>query len=149
MRMSKDTRSSFVHFMQQGLVAAACLLAASLEATAQTGDTISLARLTGAWRVTAVDLQPGGEIQALTQNDPADMGAILDISTERLKWRPGKGSAFSDVCEGPFLEPDATLACAKGNFGYAGATLKIVGPRLRLEWYDNAILTLSKVPPPR
>jgi hypothetical protein len=148
MRMSTDTRPSFVHFMRQGLAATACLLAASLDATAQTGDSTSLSRLTGAWRVTAVDLQPGKDIQALTKNDPADMGAILDISTERLKWRAGKGSAFSDVCEGPFLEPDATLACTKGNFGYAGATLKVVGPRLRLEWYDNAILTLSKVPPP-
>jgi hypothetical protein len=144
--MSTDTRSSFVHFMQQGLAVIACLLAASLEAKAQ--DSNQLNRLTGAWRVTAVDLQPGGEVQALIKNDPSDMGAILDISTERLKWRPGKGSTFSDVCEGPFLEPDATLACTKGNFGYAGATLKAVGPRLRLEWYDNAILTLSKVPPP-
>jgi hypothetical protein len=145
--MSTDTRSSFVHFMQQGMVATACLLAASLEAMAQS-DSTTISRLTGAWRVTAVDLQPGGEVQALIKNDPADMGAILDISTERLKWRSGKGSAFSDVCEEPFLEPDATLACTKGNFGYAGATLKVVGPRLRLEWYDNAILTLSKVPPP-
>jgi hypothetical protein len=38
----------------------------------------------------------------------------------------------------------APIICAKGAFGYEGATVTIAGRRLRLEWYDNAILTRAR-----
>jgi hypothetical protein len=104
----------------------------------------TFSRLAGAWRVVKVDLEPA-TVQALRENDPEDMGAILEITPDRLSWRPGKGKAFTDVCDGPSLATDGSVACDTGVFGYAGAKLKIIGSRIRLGWYDNAILTLERV----
>jgi hypothetical protein len=82
--------------------------------------------------------------QALRTNDPADLGAVLDITPDRLSWRPGKGDSFSDICDGPRMTSGGAIVCAKGVFGYPGATLTVAGNRMRLEWYDNAILTLER-----
>jgi hypothetical protein len=127
-------------------MAAAIYLLAGLHDAAAEGpccDSNLLSRAAGLWRVITVELKPA-PLQALGPNDPADLGAILEISPNRLSWRPGKGDAFSDVCEAPQLTCDGEISCAKGFFGYPGATLKIINSRIRLEWYDNAILTLDR-----
>jgi hypothetical protein len=108
----------------------------------------SFSNFIGEWRVVGVELA-GGSVQALKKNDPADMGAILEITSNQLRWRPGKGDAFLDVCEGPRLKPDETVGCEKGAFGFHGAKLTVVGQQLRLQWYDNAILILEHVPSKR
>jgi hypothetical protein len=103
-----------------------------------------LAPLVGSWRVVSVDLKPA-LVQALAPNDPADLGAVLVVSIDRLSWQPGKGDAFSDVCEAPHLGQDGTVSCDKGSFGFPGATLTTSGQGIRLEWYDNAILNLERI----
>lgn len=125
--------------------ALSCLLVSSLGRAAQTasGDQPSMSDLLGAWRVVSVEVADG-PVQALRKNDPSDMGAVLDIMPDRLSWRPRKSHSSSDVCEGPRLSLSGTVTCAKGVFGYAGATMKKIGKRLLLEWYDGAILTLER-----
>jgi len=126
------------------LFAHAILVVTSAQAQTPTQqDADALSRLAGAWRVVKVGVRPA-PVQALVENDPEDMGAVLDIAPERLSWRPGKGAAFTDVCESPRLAADGSIGCAKGAFGYAGAKLKVIGSRIRLDWYDNAILTLKR-----
>lgn len=102
-----------------------------------------LAALAGRWKVTAVHVQPG-EVQALVENDPADMGAVLEISRERLSWQPHDGGTFTDVCTGPRLTLDGQVSCTSGDFGPPGARLVAQGDTVQLDWYDGAMLNLTR-----
>ncbi|MBB5728680.1 hypothetical protein [Sphingomonas prati] len=84
-------------------------------------------------------------VHALDQNDPADMGAVLDIGADRLAWRPRKAGFFSDVCTGPRLEADAAVTCREGAFGPPDLRLAVVGERIEFGWYDGARLVLERV----
>ncbi|MFD1950397.1 hypothetical protein ACFSGX_06415 [Sphingomonas arantia] len=90
---------------------------------------MSLRALAGAWRVTAVHVDTAG-VHALDEDDPADMGAVLDIGVDRLAWRPRKGGFFSDVCTGPALAADGTVTCREGAFGPPDLRLAVVGERI-------------------
>jgi hypothetical protein len=107
-------------------------------------DTVTFIRLAGSWKVVRVDLNPS-PVQALVKDDPQYMNAIVDITPARLSWRPGKNRSLSDICEEPKLASNSEINCGQGRFGFTGAKLRIVGEELRLEWYDNAILTLQRV----
>jgi hypothetical protein len=119
-----------------GLIA---LALASTMALAQA----KLADIAGRWEVTAVRLRPG-LVQALTDDDPGYMGAVLEISSQRLAFVVKKqGGTFDDVCVGPQWD-GARVHCASGAFGPPGSALSGLGEQLRLDWYDNAILTLRR-----
>ena len=111
-------------------------------AQAQTSTPTANALPVGTWEVVAVDLAPG-RIQALGKDDPAYMGAILDISFEKIAWRPHRDGELSDVCTGPRYD-SVRFNCSSGTFGPPGATATLAGSRLRLVWYDNARLVLQK-----
>ena len=101
-----------------------------------------LAALAGDWQVGAVHVDPDG-VQALSENDPAYMGAVLAISPGRLSWRPHPaGGTLSDVCDGPDLSADGAVHCRSGAFGPPGAKLAKTAGGLTLTWYDGATLTL-------
>jgi hypothetical protein len=99
--------------------------------------------LAGNWRVVGVRVAPG-PVQALSDDDPALMGAVLAISPERLAWQPHKGGFFTDTCPEPQIGPDGNIGCAEGQFGPPEAHLTSKGVRIQLDWYDGAILTLAR-----
>ncbi|RYY17540.1 MAG: hypothetical protein EON55_01930 [Alphaproteobacteria bacterium] len=111
-------------------------------APADQGDD-GLAALAGSWEVKAVHVRPG-DVQALSANDPADMGAILNISRDRLAWQPHDGGTFADVCTKPRLTLDGQVSCATGQFGPPGIRLVPQDDGLRLDWYDDATLILQR-----
>lgn len=115
--------------------------AASPAADEQLHD--GLTEMVGTWKVAAVRVKPS-DVQALTENDPTDMGAVLDISRDRLSWRPREEGTFSDACTGPKLTLDGQVSCKEGEFGPPGAQLVAKGDRLQLDWYDGATLELRR-----
>lgn len=94
--------------------------------------------------MTAVHVGTDG-VQALSENDPADMGAVLDVSPNRLAWRPREVSGFEDVCTTPRLTPDGRVQCGEGAFGPPDTRLARAGDRLEFDWYDGARLVLEQV----
>lgn len=110
---------------------------------AETQADDGLDALAGSWKVAAVKVKPG-DVQALSENDPSDMGAVLDISRDRLAWRPREEGNFSDVCNGPRLTLDGQVSCRDGQFGPPGAQMVLKGDRLQLDWYDDAALELRR-----
>jgi hypothetical protein len=121
------------------LVAIVVLMLASIAALAQE----KLADIAGQWEVTAVELRPAA-IQALTVDDPIYMGAVLEIGAARLAFVAKKGGELDDACVRPSWD-GALIRCATGKFGPPGSALSDLGDRLRLEWYDNAILMLRRM----
>lgn len=121
------------------------LILVSTACRAQPAALEGVQAISGAWKVIAVELR-GGPVQALTINDPIYMGAVLDVSAQRLAWRIHKGSEpyLSDVCLEPRLKHQS-LHCASGDFGPPGSTLAVYGRRIVLVWYDNANLVLERV----
>jgi len=115
---------------------------ASAADTAGEGKT-RVEELAGNWRVVGVRVAPG-PVQAVSDDDPVLMGAVLSISPERLAWKPHKGGFFTDSCPGPQIGPDDSIGCAEGQFGPPDAHLTGDGVRLKLDWYDGAILTLAR-----
>ena len=103
--------------------------------------------ISGTWKVVAVEVVPN-RVQALSENDPAYIGAILDISARRVAWRAADRdprATLFDVCTAPRLLPDGTIHCAAASFfGPPGAELAIADGRLRLDWYDGGRLILQR-----
>jgi hypothetical protein len=84
-------------------------------------------------------------VQALSENDPAYLGAVLDISADRIAWRPHPGDGtLDDNCRRPRLLVDQ-ISCGEGAFGLPGSKVTLSGNRIVLEWYDNAILVLQRL----
>jgi len=127
--------------------AAAILLLITLFPVLCCAQSPSVTDLSGTWKVVAVDVTPG-RVQALSESDPAYMGAIIDISAQRLAWRAAGSdprATLSDVCTAPRVLPGGAIHCAPGGvFGPPGATLVVADGRLRLDWYDGGRLILQK-----
>jgi hypothetical protein len=104
---------------------------------------VTLAELTGRWEVVGVQVRPA-VVQALTVDDPDYMGAVLEVTASRLAFIVRPGGTLDDVCLGPHWN-GALVSCVSGTFGPPGSLLSVMGDQLRLEWYDNAILTLRRV----
>jgi hypothetical protein len=115
--------------------------AAEDDATGQ--EKTRVEELAGNWRIVRVRAAPG-PVQAVSDDDPNLMGAVLSISPDRLTWKAHKGGFFTDTCPGPQIGPDDSIGCAEGQFGPPEAHLTGEGSQLRLDWYDGAILTLSR-----
>lgn len=107
-----------------------------------------LAVLGGVWRVEHVSLA-AGPVQALVVDDPAYMGAVLEVSPTKLVWRPGAATGeLSDTCDGPAIAADG-VRCVSGAFGPPGSRLATEADgRISLGWYDGAILHLARIRPP-
>ncbi|HEX8446830.1 MAG TPA: hypothetical protein VF649_09465 [Sphingomonas sp.] len=100
--------------------------------------------LAGRWRVTGVEVAPG-PVSAVDANDPALMGAVLSVAPDRLAWEPHEGGFFTDTCPGPQVGPDGSVGCGEGQFGPPDMHVVQDGHRLRINWYNGAILLLSRV----
>jgi len=103
----------------------------------------TLGQLSGQWVVDSVQLRRA-TAQALTADDPNYIGAVLEVSGQRLAWVYRPGGELDDTCIGPRWN-GAVVECIVGSFGPSGSALTYMGDQLRLEWYDNAILTLQRV----
>lgn len=121
------------------LGAVLALLVSSAVAKAQA----TLADLQGQWVVTGVEFRLA-TVQALDPDDPSYMQAVLDVADARLSWSHRPGGQLDDVCIGANWN-GSVVQCVIGSFGPEGALFESLGDRLRLEWYDNAILTLRRV----
>lgn len=133
---------SSVTLLGAGLSCASPMLASP--ASAMPHGAIGIRSLTGAWRVVAVRVAPS-PVQALSENDPSYMGAVLDVTPAELSWRqPYKVSSLSYRCDRPRLER-GTLSCRTGDFGPPGSHLKRTGRRLSLDWFDGGTLILERV----
>ena len=104
----------------------------------------AVAELAGRWRVTGVAVAEG-PVSAVSVDDPALMGAVLSITPERLAWEPHDGGFFTDRCPEPQIGPDGSVGCGEGQFGPPDMRIVRTGDRLRIDWYDGAILTLSRI----
>jgi len=123
---------------QLALTAALFAIAGSAHAQSAGG---SISSLIGAWEVVGVKLRPG-RVQALRENDPEYMGAILDISLERMQWRPHAGGTLDEVCNSPLIV-DEFIKCS-GKFGPPGVVLAVKDGGLLFRWYDNGDLFLQR-----
>ncbi len=124
-------------------VSEAVAVAANDTPTAPAEEKTRVEELAGNWRVVGVRVAPG-PVQAVSDDDPALMGAVLSISPERLAWKPHEGGFFTDTCPGPQIGADNSIGCAEGRFGPPEAHLVSEGVQIKLDWYDGAILTLSR-----
>ena len=127
----------------RSLLALAGLVAVVGSAGAQS-PTPDISALTGAWQVVGVKPQ-AGPAQTVQENDPEYMGAVLDISKQRLQWRPQEGGTLGDICDRPRLA-GTSIRCGSGEFGPPGATLTMSDGHLVLRWYDSADLILQRLP---
>ena len=119
----------------------ACLVVGVGSANAQS-PAADLSSIQGAWEVIGVKLRPA-QVQALQENDPEYIGAVLDISKGRMQWRPHQGGTLGDICDRPRLE-GSRVRCAFGAFGPPDTTLTMSDGHLVLQWYDNANLILRR-----
>jgi hypothetical protein len=139
--LSTGRKSTYAGFLALGLLSAMAAQAAGIDS------------LNGAWVVREVKVAPG-KVQALVDNDPAYMGAVMQLSPARFRWTHGgdkPGGTLDDVCEGPRVMPasrsGSLVKCKLGSWGPPGARLRMVGGSLRLTWYDGAILELVRQRP--
>jgi len=121
---------------------------------------LEFSSLKGIWKVTAVAV-PNEGVQALVENDPQYMGAIVEFGTNNITWTKGTKTKpidpSSDNCVAtPTLrswvaDPDFpneapvkggfTVMCADSEWG---TVLPENKKTMKLYWYDNGILTLTK-----
>jgi len=99
--------------------------------------------LAGAWKVIEVDLAPG-QVHALPKEDPAYIGAVLELSAAWLAWQPRKGGTFGDVCMAPSFD-GGKVQCGTGTFGPPGSAVAVAQDRMTLGWYDGTKLVLQKI----
>ncbi|MBP7001312.1 hypothetical protein [Amaricoccus sp.] len=103
----------------------------------------------GTWVVTKVENDPGMRATALVDDDPSYLGAVLRIAPSGITWDTGRtnGEGTYDGCAAPRLAPGAggvAVTCGGAAWG-PGATLTPLGAnRLRLDWYDGGVLTLTR-----
>jgi hypothetical protein len=120
--------------------------ALAAEATPQT--------LVGTWEVTGVEVADS-PVQALVKNDPTYMGAVLEISAEKLIWTKGTDTRpidpTIDNCDAApsFTETDGNLytSCGDAPWGpgdQGGAFHQVSENEITLDWYDGGILTLTR-----
>lgn len=111
--------------------------------TARPAD--GLGPLLGSWQVTGVTVAPS-PVQAVTPDDPSLMGALLDVTRDRLSWRaPHRSTSLETSCDMPRLVRRAIL-CRSGSFGPPGSRVTRRGDTLTLPWYDGATLRLTRAP---
>jgi hypothetical protein len=92
---------------------------------------MDFAALKGRWRVAAVAVGDG--VQALSTDDPAYMGRMIDVGPERLAWAAAStnpSASSSDICNGP-VTARQTGAAARDydqQFAVQLARLKVAHP---------------------
>ena len=118
----------------------------------------------GTWRVARVTVNSDG-MQALQDDDPAYMGAVVQFSADKIVWLKGTDKrpidAENDNCSAaPRLSPATArntetvfqvdggfnVICGSYGWGPTAVLLPDSGGTVLLYWYDNGILTLKREP---
>lgn len=118
--------------------------------------------MVGVWRVVAVTVNSDG-MQALQDNDPAYMGAVVRFDPDKIAWIKGTTArpvdpATDDCDMPPRLSPAIArntdtvfqvdggfnVMCGEYGWGPTAVLLPGEGGAVSLYWHDNAILTLKR-----
>ena len=116
----------------------------------------------GTWRVTRVTVNSDG-MQALHDDDPAYMGAVVQFSENKIVWLKGTAKRpidpENDSCDtAPRLSPatarntetvfqvDGGFNVMCGSYGWGPTAVLLAGNdgTVSLYWHDNGILTLKR-----
>ncbi|NNS09616.1 hypothetical protein [Erwinia sp. JH02] len=120
------------------------------------------ATLEGIWHVDAVHVDSTG-IQAVMENDPQYMGAVVTFSSNKIMWSQGSAQRTIDPATDNCLKrPTLTSAdendpedsyqvaggynviCGDEPWGPGAVVTAPVNDTLTLYWFDGAILVLKK-----
>lgn len=120
------------------------------------------AMLEGSWRVDAVHVDSSG-VQAVVDNDPQYMGAVVTFSASNILWEKGTSQrsidpATDNCLKSPTLTPAGendpeqgyqvaggyNVMCGSDPWGPGAVVTLPVNDTLTLYWYDGAILSLKK-----
>ena len=119
------------------------------------------AALNGSWQVTGVAVRdtPSG-IQALVDNDPQYMGAVISFQPDKIIWLQGTKTrpidpSIDDCPQAPKLTPAAHNSDDDGGpvpGGYNiicgsdawGIVVPVSADRIKIYYLDNGILTLQR-----
>lgn len=118
--------------------------------------------LEGSWRVDAVHVDSSG-VQAVVDNDPQYMGAVVTFSADHILWEKGTSQrpidpATDNCLKSPTLTPAGendpeqgyqvvggfNVICGNEPWGPGAVVTVPVNDTLTLYWYDGAILSLKK-----
>jgi ABC-type protease/lipase transport system fused ATPase/permease subunit len=130
------------------------LLSAAVPASAAK---LTYDNLVGSWKVTAVAVDGDG-VQALVDNDPQYMGAIVQFGPNGVEWTKGTKArpidASRDNCptapsvkastkadDESYVKGGYNLICGSNAWGVA---VPVNASTVKLYWFDNGILTLKR-----
>ncbi|MBP7242494.1 MAG: ABC transporter permease [Amaricoccus sp.] len=121
-------------------------LAAFLLAGAASAATTSAL---GTWTVTKVETDPSMPVTAVAPDDPSYLGAVLSVTSARIAWNAGKsnGRGTYDDCVAPRFtggRDGIAVTCAGTAWGPGAVLTPVTGDKLRLDWYDGAVLILTR-----
>ncbi len=130
-------------------------------APAAWGAAFSYAALNGNWQVTGVAVQdtPSG-IQALVDNDPQYMGAVISFRPDKIIWLKGTKTRPVDPAidnctqvikltpadhngddDGGPVPGGYNIMCGSDEWGIV---VPVSADRIKIYYYDNGILTLRR-----
>ena len=130
-------------------------------APAAWGDGFSYAALNGDWQVTGVAVKdtPSG-IQALVDNDPQYMGAVISFQPGKIVWLKGTKTrpvdpSIDNCTQAPKLTPaehnsDDDGGPVPGGYNVMcgsdawGIVVPVSADTIKIYYYDNGILTLRR-----
>lgn len=120
--------------------------------------------LIGKWRVSGVSLARAGGVQALVENDPHYVGAELEFTAQGIAWRrSADGQPLKSTTDDCHVRPQLTPAddndpdtgyqveggfnvlCGADAWGPGAVIKPLDGKTAQLYWYDNGILTLTRL----
>lgn len=144
--------------MRYWLLSSVVLVATAVAAPSFAAD-FEYSRLVGSWKVDGVAV-PNEGVQALVDNDPQYMGAVVEFGASQIKWTKGtkaKPVDPSDDCAAsPTLkpwkaDPDAAdevpieggfiVMCGSDEWG---TVVPVDEKTVKLYWYDNGVLKLAR-----
>lgn len=132
---------------------------ASLALPALAAD-FNYSRLTGSWQVHAVTV-PGEGVQALVDNDPQYMGAVVQFNPNSITWTKGTKTrpidpSIDNCTTAPSLTPwkadpdDPDQKPIGGGFSVMcgddawGTVVPVDDKTVKLHYLDNGVLTLKR-----
>ncbi|HTN63557.1 MAG TPA: hypothetical protein VL147_18715 [Devosia sp.] len=145
--------------MKHQILAAIALGLASLAVPAFAAD-FDYTSLAGSWQVDAVTVPDEG-VQALVDNDPQYMGAVIAFGASDITWTKGTKTrpvdpSIDNCATAPSLTPwvadpdDPDQQAIEGGYSVMcgdeswGTVVPVDDKTVKLYWYDNGVLTLTR-----
>jgi hypothetical protein len=141
------------------LLSSATLIAASIATVTFAAD-FEFSNLKGSWKVEGVAV-PNTGVQALVDNDPQYMGAVVEFGADQIKWTKGTKTrpidpSIDNCAASPTIKPWAadpdfpdeapieggfTVMCGTDEWG---TVVPVDEKTVKLHWLDNGVLTLKR-----